>query len=67
MSIIIVGVGPAEFDGKQGEAHVHVCVGASVCASVYLHPVIRRLHSSSYLASHMVQLLFSSPPPFSFH
>ena len=29
MSIIIVGVGPAEFDGKPGEEHVcaDVCVG----------------------------------------
>lgn len=67
MSIIIVGVGPAEFDGKQGEDHVHVCVcvHAFVCASIYLRSVILRLHSSSYLASHMVQpflvqLFFSS-------
>lgn len=60
MSIIIVGVGPAEFDGKQGEDHVHVCAHAfvSVCACVYLHAVILRLHSSSYLASHMVQPFF---------
>lgn len=65
MSIIIVGVGPAEFDGEQGEDYVYVCVCAFVHASVYLQSVILCLHSPSYLASHtvlpfLVHLLF--PP-----
>lgn len=50
MSIIIVGVGPAEFDGKQCEVSVGLISTQSLC-------------SSSYLTSHMVHPLLQHSLP----
>ncbi len=71
MSIIIVGVGPAEFDGKQGVDHVHVCVHSFVyvCLFAFSNPsppffFLSRLPHGSTLPWQLVFFpLLHSPSP----